>query len=51
MRSTIPLFAAALRLGAGRRAEPFRCPPFRSVELRGGGEVIDRAGAGAARHA
>ena len=45
MRSLIPLFAAALAVSAPAVAtEVVPVPAFRSVQLRGGGEVIVRAG-------
>lgn len=45
MRSMIPLFAFAFAAGAPVvAAEHVPVPPFRSVELRGGGDVTLRAG-------
>ncbi|MFL6829707.1 MAG: GIN domain-containing protein [Sphingomicrobium sp.] len=46
MRSTFPLFALALTISAPAPAasELVSLPAFRSVELRGGGEVVVRPG-------
>lgn len=45
MRSIIPLFAVAFAASAPALAiEPVAVPAFRSVELRGGGEIVVRPG-------
>jgi len=45
MRSLLPLFASAIAVSAPALAlEPVPVAPFRSVELRGGGEIFVRPG-------
>ena len=46
MRSTLPLFVLALAASVpALAAEPVTVPAFRSVELRGGGQIVVRPGA------